>query len=97
MSSSKGPDGLCIDCGCVHDYWHAEEPSEWSYKEGCWCSLCQEHERKQAMTHISNRWFEDNIQYGYTTIEGVSYKVKWNPLIDAWEVPPTEAGVKPGQ
>ena len=41
------------------------------------------------MAHISNRWNESCREYGYTTIEGVSYKVKYNPTIDAWELLPT--------
>jgi hypothetical protein len=40
-NSMKGPDGLCTDCGGTHDYWHAEKPEEWSYKEGCLCHKCQ--------------------------------------------------------
>lgn len=42
----KGPDGLCTDCGGTHDLWHAEDPAEWEYREGCACYLCQEQERK---------------------------------------------------
>lgn len=44
----KGPDGLCTDCGGTHDLWHAEDPAEWEYREGCLCHLCQEQERKMS-------------------------------------------------
>ncbi len=43
------------------------------------------------MAHISNRWMEHGVKYGYTTIEGTSYQVKYNSTIDAWELVPTLA------
>jgi hypothetical protein len=41
---------------------------------------------KLHMAHISDRVVAKNkVEYGTTVIDGKSYKVYKNPLIDAWE------------